>query len=96
MNARQWTAIGMGVSAAILGVVELKALANKRPGDTISEIVGDAAKAQPLTLVAAGATVAHFANGIPAAHRLCVRHPLLPLGMGLVVGALCWPLRGIK
>ncbi len=51
------------VFLALLGgaiVYEIVALANRRPGDTISEIVWDATTKRPLIPFACGALMGHF------------------------------------
>ena len=50
----------MGVSAVILAVVEVKALADSRPDDTISEFVWKANKQTTLLAFATGVLCGHF------------------------------------
>ena len=87
----------MGIAAAgvILAYVEYRALRDENSDDTISEIINDTAKAQPLTMVAIGACAAHFAGGWDSAQRASGKYPLLPLATGAIVGLCHWPLKGL-
>lgn len=95
MTARRLTLLGLTITGAILAVVEVRALADIEPDDTISEIIADVTRVQPLATVAVGACAAHFAGGSPRLQAWMGRHPMTALGLGLIVG-LAWPLRGLK
>lgn len=95
MKARRLTLLGLTITGAILAVVEVRALADIEPDDTISEIIADVTRVQPLATVAVGACAAHFAGGSPRLQSWMGRNPMAALGLGLIVG-LAWPLRGLK
>jgi hypothetical protein len=57
---KYYVILGIAIATAILLVVEIVALANKTPGDTISEIVRSASREWPLIPFILGAIMAHF------------------------------------
>lgn len=95
MTAKQTT--NLVVASATVGLLayEFWTLANRESGDTISESIHNAARAQPLTLIAASALVVHCAGGSPRLQRAASRHPLISVGAGAFVGLL-WSLKGMK
>jgi hypothetical protein len=95
VTARRATLLGLTITGAILAVVEVRALADVQEDDTISEIIADVTRVQPLATIAVGACAAHFAGGSPRLQNWMGKHPLAALGLGLGVG-LAWPLRGLK
>ena len=95
------TAAVCGIALLALLGWETYTLVNKADKDTISEVLHDLILTQPLIAVALGALVTHWVasgDNAPAPLRWIAHavreNPEIALGMGVVVGATCWPLKG--
>ena len=95
MNSRQITTTAILLSAGLLAIAEINAIADRKDDDTISEQLNDVGRSQPLVTIAVGACAVHFAGGIPRLQVIASRHPLLALSIGALVGA-AWPLKGFN